>query len=547
MSTLESRDPKEYFETRIKSLQEKINISHDLAILLLNKFKWDEQLIIKEMTNSPKEFLQQVGIDLGSDSFPTIESPISAKNCGTGECPICCEEISLIQLYCGNKLCEDCFIEEIQSQLKANVLPTIRVRPDYLPILPSDVEKYVKDQNMLDKYYKLLVYSFTLNCNDIRLCHECNLILTEKDDIGFHTAQCPKCHLTYCLKCGANNSHIPLSDCSKINEFHNIKNEFDQLIVQQELWLKREERLVSYRKDHLDEVTKYYDQLIAEIETKINKDEFDQRKKSEILSILNDIKQSFVLSITEVGKHQYYKTKFNSDLENLATLFNHEMIADEYDVFKRIIKCPKCNAPIIRDEGCILVRCPHCHYDFCSICLQPWYPGHENKYICPNIKTRDSFLQSHVINGVNYDDENDKKFYPMPFNFDDQIRYAKWNYCKSQFDKYHMKQNLYEESINACRANLIKIFGDKSDLPSKYVNDVLFAFSVLAYSYPFIFYSNNANSRSIEDEISKANENIDEITSKFKDTNFENPENYFQNKIEALNNIISGILHLARQ
>jgi hypothetical protein len=44
-------------------------------------------------------------------------------------------------------------------------------------------------------------------------------------------------------------------------------------------------------------------------------------------------------------------------------------------------KCPRCSAPIEKNEGCLHMTCK-CGHDFCWRCLKPWRPTHSDYYHC---------------------------------------------------------------------------------------------------------------------------------------------------------------------
>lgn len=86
----------DYFNNKIKKLQDQLHISYDLSFLLLNEYDWDDAKIKELISNSPKETLEKIDLHLGTESFPTLDSTITAKVGEKEECPICCEEDDLL-------------------------------------------------------------------------------------------------------------------------------------------------------------------------------------------------------------------------------------------------------------------------------------------------------------------------------------------------------------------------------------------------------------------------------------------------------------------
>ncbi|XP_068182700.1 cullin-9 isoform X2 [Antennarius striatus] len=45
-------------------------------------------------------------------------------------------------------------------------------------------------------------------------------------------------------------------------------------------------------------------------------------------------------------------------------------------------RCPSCQAPIEKNEGCLHMTCAKCNHGFCWRCLKPWKPTHKDYYNC---------------------------------------------------------------------------------------------------------------------------------------------------------------------
>ncbi|XP_047458377.1 cullin-9 isoform X2 [Mugil cephalus] len=45
-------------------------------------------------------------------------------------------------------------------------------------------------------------------------------------------------------------------------------------------------------------------------------------------------------------------------------------------------RCPSCQAPIEKNEGCLHMTCARCNHGFCWRCLKPWKPTHKDYYNC---------------------------------------------------------------------------------------------------------------------------------------------------------------------
>lgn len=45
-------------------------------------------------------------------------------------------------------------------------------------------------------------------------------------------------------------------------------------------------------------------------------------------------------------------------------------------------RCPSCQAPIEKNEGCLHMTCARCNHGFCWRCLKSWKPSHKDYYNC---------------------------------------------------------------------------------------------------------------------------------------------------------------------
>ncbi|KAL4675607.1 hypothetical protein H8959_009752 [Pygathrix nigripes] len=45
-------------------------------------------------------------------------------------------------------------------------------------------------------------------------------------------------------------------------------------------------------------------------------------------------------------------------------------------------RCPSCQAPIEKNEGCLHMTCARCNHGFCWRCLKSWKPNHKDNYNC---------------------------------------------------------------------------------------------------------------------------------------------------------------------
>ncbi|XP_076413851.1 cullin-9 isoform X2 [Peromyscus maniculatus bairdii] len=51
-------------------------------------------------------------------------------------------------------------------------------------------------------------------------------------------------------------------------------------------------------------------------------------------------------------------------------------------------RCPSCQAPIEKNEGCLHMTCARCNHGFCWRCLKSWKPSHKDYYNCSAMVSR---------------------------------------------------------------------------------------------------------------------------------------------------------------
>lgn len=594
-------EPHSYFENKIKKLQNQLQISSDLAFLLLINYNWDEKEASQKWNSSPIDVAKLLNIPIGNDGQLNEHSLLSKELKDVEECPICSSELPLIQFYCGHKICKKCFIREFSFYVECEnyiFWPNCGCRTQnesscYALCIPSDVNKYIQDEQLLTKIKKRFLNDSMYHLTKARLCPNCNLVITEENEIGYGIAECPECKTKYCLNCLYQGTHVPLFEEEKLTDFEiDKKNELKILFAEQKKWIEREKRLKEYRKNHQEEIISYFDQKIEsciENNRKIEKDEIS--KISEISKKLESIKQqqsSTKLAYEKVVSQfesihsknceerskvlkkwkdlkELFQSSLNSDSDyplkimeaiDSSIIDNNIIFSEIDDTFSTLKYCPKCYSPILRNAGCLRYFCQSCGNEFCWACLKDWRKIHFHDHVCNQLSIAMFEKKFPVLNGINYDDEDDKKFYRIPFDFEKQAMFGRWNHLR----KEKMKIIESNESLsfifsrsndeNDVKFRLIQMMSNEADqkedskkLASKLLSDVLFAKSVIAWSYPAMFYIDDDIERKIlEVKVDLLNEEVSDLIDSIKGQKIENPVEYFTQRNQKLNDDIESIL-----
>lgn len=277
----------------------------------------------------------------------------------------------------------------------------------------------------------------------------------------------------------------------------------------------------------------------------------------------------FTAALTSSGQYQYYMVKFRES-QDIRAYQNISVTSNDDDYIKKITKkCPKCKTPIQRNEGCNYMQCHRCNFEFCWACEGPWNPTHSNHWQCPKYKiAQDVNQKKKSLCGIDFNDMNDKKFYPQPMSVDKRTEFMRWNNLYTSFrlqkDKY---KELYQKFMNfdneehdpakgpfpdfklSPRNKLIKVLNQEanekiSEMKAvQILNTALFAQSVIMWSYPSLYYMARMpqKARVFEYKISVLEENKDSLLSFINDaTNFSC--NDILRRTEALEKEIEVIL-----
>ncbi|KAK8839269.1 hypothetical protein M9Y10_032201 [Tritrichomonas musculus] len=614
----EKDGPQQFFDDQINKLSDTLTISYDLSYLLLKNNGWSSNVTLNAWIKNQKEMLSSFHIKLGSPNFPKANSPITAQPCGEGSCPQCFEDKELLQLYCGHKICQDCLASEITTLVNNNKLPICREMDEKSSkqccseVIPSDIYNCITDHKILERYYQIRLKSECENSPEAKICSVCKSLITKIDDVGCHTGICPNCHFAKCLKCQFEGSHAPLVNCKHVSEFTvDIKNKMKLLEQAQTLWYMREERLRFHRRKHQNEFLPYFDNIISnyrKIMSKCDKEELEriskleaelkasenklsraighakneevekiekevesnrkslQRSKSDhkiegqdrqkYLTRLNKWKQYYIWSITE-ERHPFQNgiLKFKKKLNRLVNQSTVSSIDEDKNTAQLTKKCPKCGYPIYKQGGCHYVQCGNCHYEFCWICEQKWEPPHGDHHVCPVYSLSAGQITNRVINGINYDDPKDTKFYPLPLDLEKSAEFSKWNNLYMEYNKNSKKYDelvdLFAENNNknSVRNMLIQSLMTENsestsiEMATKILNDILFAQSVMVWGYPQMFYmlSKPVSYKFVEYSLSELEVLVKDALEVVKSSSIPNPTEYFENSLDIIRKKIQSI------
>ena len=118
---------------------------------------------------------------------------------------------------------------------------------------------------------------------------------------------------------------------------------------------------------------------------------------------------------------------------------------------------------------------------------------HGDHHVCPVYSLTAGDNGNHVIDGIDYDDERDKRFYPMPLDLQKLAEYVTFNKSVDSLEKL---ESLLDER-GEMRRKLVKALMEENSeegaekFARQVANDVLFAPSVMVWGFPQLFFMQN--------------------------------------------------------
>lgn len=270
----------------------------------------------------------------------------------------------------------------------------------------------------------------------------------------------------------------------------------------------------------------------------------NQLERSKNLTTAQQESSFFISALS--SQYQFYMNKFKESQE-IRAYQGVSVSGNDDDYIKRITKkCPKCHSPIQRADGCNYMACNLCKFEFCWLCEQPWHPTHRDHFQCPKLQESLKGQSSKKSScGIDFNDLNDKKFYPQPMSLEKRADFIRYNNLSNKFKEQREKYNkMYKDLMDtenqadiskgiddipdyklckkirlerAMRKNFNK--ADSEINAMKVINTVLYAQSVVMWSYPALYYMarNPHKAQVFEYKISELAKNLDALNSKISD------------------------------
>lgn len=279
----DKESPSYYFNRVLNEVSTTLYISDDITYILLKKHGWNKDVSLSNWFSNQDQFFKSVHIKVGSEVVPDLQASLEPKECGTGKCPICQKNGQLYQLYCSHKICKECLDSEVEKQINQGKLPFCHQQTsNHIDCNSEIIIKSSMYPELFDKYKEVLLNDkLSNNSIDVRACPNphCSYCISPNDRINRYIGRCSHCYTAVCYKC-RKESHAPLEDCSKIDEFCNIiPAQMIKLASDQNKWESKECQLKDYRCKNKTEVTKQLNEIYKLTDEQQTKEASDEKKK----------------------------------------------------------------------------------------------------------------------------------------------------------------------------------------------------------------------------------------------------------------------------
>eukprot|EP00468_Gymnochlora_sp_CCMP2014_P007102 CAMPEP_0167748638 /NCGR_PEP_ID=MMETSP0110_2-20121227/4948_1 /TAXON_ID=629695 /ORGANISM="Gymnochlora sp., Strain CCMP2014" /LENGTH=611 /DNA_ID=CAMNT_0007633673 /DNA_START=78 /DNA_END=1914 /DNA_ORIENTATION=- len=219
-------------QTRMDSLLERVGdllyISPDEAGCLLRHYRWDDNKLKKDWFSDQKKVRCAVGVSRRKELPSSSDGMVQCLSWGCKRVPY----RKAHALACGHYFCKRCWRSFLESEIDKGrtcifaKCPAMRCRKNHVhkfgcactELVPSSTfEKYVKQNNILDKYKSWNLQSFVEGQEGLKWCPnpKCSRVIEYKLG-GAKTIEC-QCGHRFCFSCN-RNEHEP-APCDLVSKW----------------------------------------------------------------------------------------------------------------------------------------------------------------------------------------------------------------------------------------------------------------------------------------------------------------------------------------
>lgn len=204
-----------------------LEITRDIAIILLRRNNWDSQVVIHRYTTEKDALFAETGL-----SYRAPELLENSRSDGTFTCSICEDDVEVsdsITLGCGHCFCIDCWTQSIAVKMKYGWKSEIATTlcPGYkckYPIPDSVILKLLSgDETNIKKFREATARQFVQENKFTKWCpgRDCEYVVHTHNELKNSLVMCKGCNYVYCFNCNDYDigDHRPCS-CDQMKEWN---------------------------------------------------------------------------------------------------------------------------------------------------------------------------------------------------------------------------------------------------------------------------------------------------------------------------------------
>ena len=522
--TLTAEDLEDQQSQQVKKLIQFLAVSEDAALLILKHFSWNPERAMQEFSDNREKVLETLGIPEdrvnGELGLRAVQKDF--------ECEICyLDATEGYECTKGHLFCTGCWRDHIKIHV-SGACDTITCMAEDCPceVMHRDIEK-ICGKEVADTYHRFLMEANVVHSRQLVNCpgKGCDRVLT-LDSVGLcGVAECV-CGARICWKCH-EEAHAPCT-CAQVRRWEECRHENWQLQRQQALWEKKEQMVLEYRRQHLDEVTKEQQAELAEVAAAFEQKEaklkaiiqslevkaktasspeeagpieraLDSRRRDLKMMMQDDEReldkirgeQQAYQQALQNGRYAAFFLRAQRESEEMRMLAKQGRTTEEW-IELSTRPCPKCKTRIEKNGGCNYVQCSRCGFAFCWVCGDDW-KTHGDHFVCNKFDGKAASVSADVDIDEAEIDLTDKSYHPPPMTFQAKEKFLRFAHYNRRFMAHKDAQKREQVGRGKNEPAMIECFS-RVTTKEKSKAAVLRAYraidvarSVLIWSYPFAY------------------------------------------------------------